>query len=112
MLVVAPGTAWFWRSTQARLNWLVPGCKGTVTTQPVTLLHVTGYSIPLNQMVLTAMGAVPVTMAVSLVITVELIAKATMLTPWLVKAERRELCIVAIQSSRPPDLAGFCTNRP
>ena len=57
-------------------------------------------------------GRGALTIAVSLLITVELIAKGTLLTPWLVKAARRELCIVAIQSSSPPGLAGSWTSRP
>src|ERR1019366_1631458 len=54
---------WPFRSTPARLNWFVPFCSGTRTTQLVSVVHVTGYAAPLSQTVTTFTGAVPVTYA-------------------------------------------------
>src|ERR1035437_342211 len=60
---MAPATGWPLRSTPTTLNRLVPGWSGTVARQVVTPVHVTGYSTPLNQIVLIETGAVPVTTA-------------------------------------------------
>src|ERR1019366_9399038 len=57
----APGSGWPARFTPTTLNKLVPGWSGTVARQVVTEVQVTGYSMPLNQIVLTATGAFPVT---------------------------------------------------
>src|ERR1019366_5494217 len=54
---------WPFRSTPARLNWFVPFCSGTRTTQLVSVVHVSGYAAPLIQTVATFTGAVPVTYA-------------------------------------------------
>src|SRR5579883_309153 len=106
MLLVAPGTGWPRKSMPATLSEFVPGFKGTVAVQFVTDVQVKGHSVPLNQIVLTWSGAVPAIRATSLLTTVELITKATLLTPWLASVVRRELCIVPIQLSRPPAAAG------
>src|ERR1017187_9794220 len=60
---LAPSTGWPLRFTPTTLKRLVPGWSGTVARQVVTPVQVTGYSMPLNQIVLTATGAVPVTEA-------------------------------------------------
>src|SRR5262249_7902215 len=51
-------------STPTIPNRLLPGCRGTVMLKPVTLVQVTGYSIPLISTVFTFTGAVPVITAV------------------------------------------------
>src|SRR5258708_38547807 len=58
-LLLVPAMIWPWMSTPTTLNWLVPGCSGTVTVQLVTLVQVRGHSTPLNQMVFTFTGAGP-----------------------------------------------------
>lgn len=44
----------------ATVNWLAPGTTGTRACQEVTPVQVTGQAMPLNRMVWTPMGAVPV----------------------------------------------------
>src|SRR5260370_14259828 len=95
-------------STPTTLNWLVPGRRGTVTVQLVTLVQVRGHSTPLNQTVFTFTGAVPLTYATSLLIwTVGFTAND--------EATAKSCCRMAFCAWESQDLIlveGFSTEKP
>src|SRR5204863_9165117 len=63
-----------------------------VVVQFVTVVQVIGYAAPLNQMVCTPMGAVPVTTAMLLLIVLELMANgAATVASWFCNPVRRWL---------------------